>query len=332
MLIASQKVLHPVTRHSHPAALTGVLAPLLTPERLDGKIDFDGLQAQADYLCRRDSISALIVRSGPGRMWSYSHAETRDAIRCVLAVAKDRKPVLANTAGIWSGGEVRPRPAVYLRQAADLSQWAVSAGAAAVIQPVPTPLLLGTDYPPQDVALRFFDDLCNACDAPMVIHQTADAPGTARLTVPTLIRLSHRRHVIGLILEGPDVTAVGELTREARSEFSIATAQDTLCASAFMAGACAVAGPLSTLLPEVAAEAWRALLETDPHSAWRAQNDLVAAHTFLSPWSSPDMMCGLMLRLGVPMAGRSRDGGRPALPEELDLVAREIQRLRLPYL
>ena len=42
MILSTEKVIHPVSHIEYPAPLSGAAAPLFTPERADGRIDFEG--------------------------------------------------------------------------------------------------------------------------------------------------------------------------------------------------------------------------------------------------------------------------------------------------
>jgi dihydrodipicolinate synthase/N-acetylneuraminate lyase len=332
MILSTEKIIHPVSHIEYPAPLSGAAAPLFTPERADGRIDFEGLEAQADYLCRIDGVSSLIVRSGPGRMWSYSLSETRDAIRCVIAVAKNRKHVIANCAGIWDGNLANPpRPAVYRKQAADLCEWAVAQGAIAAMQPVPIGLQAGAEYPPQDVALRFFEDLASAISVPIIIYNQLDVPPGYALTPGTIQRLAYRPLIAGVIYNTTDLGLVGDLVRSCNPGFVIGTGNEAVSGPGWVAGASLSAGPFATLFPEIVRSGWHALQEADLHQTWRAQCDLLELHAALSPWTVWDIGCALMQRFGIAMAPRSRDGGRAPLPEEVDALMRLVQRIRLPY-
>lgn len=333
MLLPHPMTTHPVTQVEYPEMLSGVVAPLFTPERSDGRIDFAGLEAEADYLCRKPHVRAIIARSGPGRMWSYRKDEVRDAIRAVLNVARGRKPVIANCAGVWVPGADSPaRPAVYRMQAVQLSEWAMSEGAAAALQPVPYPLLLDTDHPSQDVALRFFEDFARATRVPVVLYNQSDlAPGMA-LNAAIVERLSHLPQFVGIIYNTTDLVMIGDLVRRCRPGFAIGIGNDSIASSAFVAGASISGGPLAALLPEIINEGWQSLYELDGQSLWRAQRDLLEASEVLAPWQIWDIGCLLLTRLGVGMSSRSRDAGRAPLPQEAEIIIRRIGQLRQTYL
>jgi dihydrodipicolinate synthase/N-acetylneuraminate lyase len=326
-------VTHPVTMMQYPALLTGVVAPLFTPERADGRIDFDGIEAEVDFLCQKSHVHALIVRSGPGRMWTYTRQDVRDAIRVAVAAARGRRPVLANCAGIWNGDPgAPPRPAVYRRDAIELSEWAISEGAAAVVQPVPTPLLLDPEYPAAEVAFRFFEDYASATQVPTLLYNQTDLPASASLTTAQLARLSRRETFVGAIYNTTDVAVLGDLVRCCRPNFAIGTGNDAVASSAFIAGVTLSGGPLATLVPEILHGSWQSLHDNDNQLVFRSQRDLLAAFSAMSGWAVWDIGCAILQRFGVGMAPRSRDALRPPLPEETELVARELGRLKLAYL
>lgn len=333
MIPLIRKVHHPVSQREHPSLLCGAIAPLFTPERLDGKIDFEGLEAMADYLCSKSSVSSLLIRTGEGSMWSYTLGEVRDAIACVLAVAQGRKPVIAGTAGIWSGDpEDQPRPAVYFKRAVELSEWALASGAAAVLQPVPSFLTGGYDFTVQERVLRFYQDIAKAVNGPVVIYnQDGLAPGYA-LTAETLARLSHIRQLVGVIYYTNDSSLLAEIVRSCDPRFSVVAGYDTVALPAFMAGATSSAGALAALLPEVIGAAWNSLSEPNLPFAWRAQTDLLKAKEVLLPYAAGEIGCAVLARQGVHMASRGRGARRNALVADVERASREISHLRAAYL
>ncbi len=332
MLPQIDTISHPVSRRDYPSLLCGAIAPLFTPERLDGRIDYEGLQSLADHLCRQSAVSALLIRTGEGRMWSYSLEEARQAIQCVLDVARHRKPVIAGTAGIWTGEcSDSPRPAVYYRRAVELSEWALASGAAAVLQPVPAFLTGGYDYTPQDRILRFFEDLAQSVNGPIVIYNQEHLPEGHALLPESLARLSQHRQFVGAIYYTHDSSILAELVRCCHPRFSVVSGYDSLAIPAFMGGATSSAGTLATLLPEVIDTAWRSLATPDLSVAWRAQTDLLKIREMLAPYQGPDIGCAVLARQGLHMAPRSRAAGRQPLRIDIERVSREIGHIRAAY-
>ncbi len=333
MLTEITNVAHPVSQREHPSLLCGVLTPLLTPERLDGRIDFEGLEALADLLCGKPGVSALLVRACESRMWSYTLEEARDAIGAVIDVARGRKPVIAGTAGGWSGDPAdAPRPGVYLRQSVQLSEWALARGAAAVIQPVPSFLDGGIDYTPQDRVVRYFEDFAKAVKGPVILYNQPRLSKEHALTPPSVERLSRQRNLKGIVYATSDSSLLAELGRRCDPRFSVMSGFDSLAVPAFMAGATSSAGVLSTLVPEVLSAAWKSLGEPDLPFAFRAQTDLLRLREVLRPYQGADIGCALLARMGVAMAGRSRGAGRVPLAADLDRAHREISHIRAAYL
>ncbi len=333
MLPIIDKVTHPVSGREYSAALCGSVAPLFTPERLDGRIDFDGLELLADHLCSKSSVSAVVVRSWESRLWSYSLEEVRDAIRCVVTVAKGRKPVIAGCAGIWGGDlQERPRPAVYFRAAADLSQWALASGAAAVLQPIPVMLQPGYDFGPQDVVVRFFEDLARAVKGPMVIYNQGTLPTGWALTATSLERLSRRPEFVGVIYDTNDTSLLGNIVRCCDERFAVIGANEAVALPGFSTGTSGVSGLLSSVLPELIDTAWQSLREPNLPFAFRAQNDLLAGQELLAQWPAGDIGCSLFAHQGINMAARNREGGRTPLKHEVEELVRRISYMRAAYM
>ena len=333
MIPEIRPIAHPVSQREYPSAFCGAIVPLFTPERLDGRIDFDGLEALADYYCRKSSVSSLLIRTGESAMWSYSLEEARDAIRVVLEVARGRKPVITGTAGIWDGtAENKPRPAVYFRRAVDLSQWALLQGAAAVLQPVALFLERGYDYTAQEVVLRFYQDVAQAINGPIVIYNQDGLPPGYALTPGSLARLSQMQQFLGVIYYTKDASLLGEIVRMVNPRFGVASGCDSVAVPAFMSGATSSAGGLAALVPEVIGAAWESLQEPDLPSAWRAQTDLLRVREVLSPWAMADIGCAVLARQGVAMAARSRATQRPPEVKDVERVTRELNYVCAAYM
>ncbi len=333
MIPQIQTIVHPVSQHEHPAALCGAITPLFTPERLDGKIDFDGIEALTDYVCDKSSVSAIVIRSTEGSIWAYKEQEVYDAIGCVLAVAKGRKPVIAGTAGIWDGDiKNKPRPAVYFRQAIKFSEWALTRGAAAVLQAVPAFLPGGHDYTPQDRILQFFKDLAKSLHGPMIICHQAGIPVSAQLTPSQLAELSKIDNYLGLIHYTRDASLLSELVRLCDPRFCVVSGHESVAIPAFMSGVSSSAGALSTLLPELVSGAWISLEEPDLPLVWKAQSDLLRLRDALHPYALPEIGCAILSKMGVKMAGRPRAGKRAPLNVDLDRAIREFARVRAAYM
>lgn len=330
---AQKTTCHPVSQQEYPSLLCGTIAPLFTPERLDGRIHFDGLEAITDDLCRKSSVSAILVRAEATAMWSYSQPEVRDAFRCVIQVARGRKHVIAGTAGEWTGemGHA-PRPAQYFRQAANLSQWALAEGASAVLQPVPAFLPGGHDYSPQDRIARFFEDIARAINGPVLIYNQEGIPNGCWLTPETLGRLSRMRQFVGAIYHTHDTALLADIVRACDPSFCVISANDSVALSAFMSGATSSAGGLATLLPELIDAAWQSLGEPNLPFAWRAQNDLLKIRDLLSPYHVTEVGCAVFARQGIATAGRNRAARREPLRNDIDRLVREINTLRAAYL
>ncbi|MCC5876124.1 MAG: dihydrodipicolinate synthase family protein [Candidatus Sumerlaeia bacterium] len=333
MLPIHQTTCHPVSQQEYPSLLCGTIAPLFTPERLDGRIHFDGLEAMTDALCRKSSVSAILVRAEAGAMWSYTQPEVRDAFRCVIQVARGRKHVIAGTAGDWTGAvDHVPRPAEYFRQAADLSQWALAEGASAVLQPVPSFLPGGYDFSPQDRIVRFFEDIARAINGPILIYNQEGLPNGYWLTPEALGRLSRLRQFVGVIYHTIDTTLLGDVVRACDRDFCVIAGNDSMALSAFMSGATSSAGGLATLLPELIDAAWKSLQEPNLPFAWRAQSDLLKVRELLSPYQISEVGCALIARQGVATAGRNRAARRAPLKSDVDRINREINFLRAAYM
>src|SRR5689334_7150741 len=106
--------------------LQGVIAPMLTPVHADRALDLDGAAAFVEWLVSRRSVRTVFARSGMGKMYTFTVAETKAFGEAVVQAAGGRIGVLLGAAGEWRTRETdrthKPEAERYLAQAVELTQ------------------------------------------------------------------------------------------------------------------------------------------------------------------------------------------------------------------
>src|SRR5690349_1988075 len=111
-----------------PAFLEGVISPMFTPIHADGALDLPGATAFVDWLVSRRCVRTVFARSGMGKMFTFTVAETKRFGEEVVRAARGRISVLLGASGEWltrsEDGSPKPDAGRYLAQAVELTQFA----------------------------------------------------------------------------------------------------------------------------------------------------------------------------------------------------------------
>src|SRR5579862_226969 len=81
--------------------IQGVIAPMLTPVHADFTLDLPGVSAMVEWLISRQCVQAIFARSGMGKMYTFTVAETKALGAAVVEAAQGRIGVLLGASGEW---------------------------------------------------------------------------------------------------------------------------------------------------------------------------------------------------------------------------------------
>ena len=230
----------------------GVIVPMFTPCTEEGQLDPEGIQGYVQYLESRAGISYIFVRSGVGRMYTFTCDETRLMMKEALS-ASASKPILPGTAGEYDGNpEAKPLAEEYTQQTIELSQEAHALGAPAVVIVLPSALPLKRRDSSEDVIFEYYKQIDEAVDIPILLYQPPGLPEPFQMTSPLMRRLSELDHVIGMKLSSADSSLWQELGSTARETgFSMICGNENGYLMALFHGAQGVIGEGCNLYPEL---------------------------------------------------------------------------------
>lgn len=236
-----------------PPFIHGSIAPVFTAFNEDGTLDDDGQRNLLDFLQSSNAISAYFIRSGMGQMYTFSYEDVQQISRTACTHMPAEAPVLVGTTGIWDRDRSRlPDPAVFTRQAAELSQFAEEQGAAAVVHTMPEAIAPGPGETTADVVLRYFETIANATSLPVLIYQ---APGTApeyQVTIDLVRRLADMPAIQGMKASTTDAEYILDLTWAVRDkDFGFIAGAETAFYAALGSGAKACIGQGTSINPAI---------------------------------------------------------------------------------
>lgn len=195
------KFIHPVTHTHHPQYLTGVIAPMFTPAHEDGTIDYDGYRAYTRWLVEDPGITALFVRCGVGRMFSYTVDDVKRSLDTVLEAAQAEKPVLCGTSGeSHQDRSQKVDPSRYLDQTLELSHYAKQHGARAAVLVIPSCLPVEPGLNPEETSAAFYEKVHQETDIPLLMYNPQMTPAEFHSTPSLIQRLAKLPRMTALVL------------------------------------------------------------------------------------------------------------------------------------
>ena len=155
-----------------------VLTAMVTPLRVDGSVDLDGLQDLAGHLVDVGGNDGLVVNGTTGESATTSDDEKTLIVRAVVDAVGDRARGLAGVGTSDTAHSV------------DLAQQAQAAGAHGLLVVAPY-----YNRPPQEGLLVHFRAIADATDLPVVTYDIPKRTGVA-LEVETLVRLAEHPRIV----------------------------------------------------------------------------------------------------------------------------------------
>ncbi|MBO93811.1 MAG: 4-hydroxy-tetrahydrodipicolinate synthase [Opitutales bacterium] len=214
-----------------PSKLQGAHTALVTP-MLDGAIDFDGLTKHVERQIHA-GISGVAPAGTTGESPTLPHDDHVEVIRCVVAAAAGRVPVVAGT------GSNSTEEAISLTKAAD------EAGADGFLVVAPY-----YNKPSQDGLLRHFGAIAEVTEKPIVLYSIPGRCGI-EIGVETVARLYEKYPHVNAIKEaGGRCEKVSDLVRLLGPDFVVLSGDDDLTLPFISCGAVGVISVASNVIPE----------------------------------------------------------------------------------
>lgn len=236
-----------------PAYLAGPIANVFTAFDAAGAFDPKGQIGILDHLIGRNAISAYFVRSGMGQMYTYSYDDVRAMTETATKRLAGVAPVLVGTAGVWDHDfDRRPDPAVFTKQAVELSQYAESLGAAGVVHTLPEAIAPAAGESIDDVIQRYVETVCAAVQCPVLLYQPPVTTQPYCLTIPRIQRLAPIPNLVAVKISSANVEILQDAVWAAKGyDFSIIAGNECAYYSALGMGIRGVIGQGCCMNPEL---------------------------------------------------------------------------------
>ena len=259
-----------------PKYIYGAISNVFSAWHEDGRFDPDGQRALLDFLMRSGGISAYFVRSGMGQMYAYEYDDVIAMADLACAHLNGKAPVLVGSAGIWDKNyEKRPDPAVFTRQAVELSKHAEDAGAAGVVHTMPEAILPRAGETEADVSLRYFEAIDAAIKIPIFIYQPGNTRQDYCVDMDLVAKLADLPNVKGMKLSTNDAKYTYDIYYAVKDkDIGMICGAETSFLAALYAGAKACIGQGCTVNPIIVKALQDCFVADDREGAIAAQRSL----------------------------------------------------------
>lgn len=195
-----------------------VATAMVTPFDREGNIDFAKTTELVDYLIEHGT-TALVVCGTTGESPTLTTDEKIALFRHVVSTANGRVPVVAGT------GSNNTRASI------ELTKKAEEAGVDAVMLVVPY-----YNKPSQEGMYQHFSTIANSTPLPVILY---NIPGrtVVKLSVETIVRLSHIENIVALKDATGDVLSMTEVIEQTDDTFAVYSGDDGLTLPALAVGA-----------------------------------------------------------------------------------------------
>ena len=236
-----------------PSFVRGSIAPVFTAFCEDGRLDPDGQRALLSYLHDAGGISAFFVRCGMGQMYTFNYEEVQAMAKLSCEHMAGKGPVLVGAAGIWDRNfNALPDPELFQRQAIELSQYAESVGAAAVVHTMPEAIAPQNGETYRDVILRYVEKIATAVKIPVFLYQPPATTDNYRVNPELLAELADMPNVAAIKVSTNDAEYIFNLTYAVRGkDFAFISGAETAFLQGLISGSRAVIGQGATLNPKI---------------------------------------------------------------------------------
>ncbi|HEY4120800.1 MAG TPA: 4-hydroxy-tetrahydrodipicolinate synthase [Byssovorax sp.] len=273
--------------------LSGTLTALVTPFTADGtSVDFAALEALVEAQLA-GGVTGLVPCGTTGESPTLDDAEQVDVIRCVVAAAKKRAPVVAGTGSFST------------KKTIAASKAAIAAGADGVMIVMPY-----YNKPSQDGMVEHVLEIARNVPAPIVLY---NIPGRSvvDLGADATARICEQAsNVVALKDASGNVLRCQELTKRLGDRLTVLSGDDALTLPMMACGARGVISVTSNVRPREASEVTKHALAGDFTKARAAHLRLLDLHALLFAEPNP-----APAKAALAMAGKMTAAVRlPLLP------------------
>ncbi|HZP81342.1 MAG TPA: dihydrodipicolinate synthase family protein [Chthonomonadaceae bacterium] len=316
--------------------LQGVIAPMLTPVHADGSLDLAGAAALVNWLVERKYVRTVFARSGMGKMFTFTVAETRQFAEAVIQAAEGRIGVIVGASGEWltraQDRTQKPEAERYLAQAVELTRYVQRLGADGAVHVMPEAYTPAPGEPVSEAMFRYFQTVHDAADIPIVLYQPGGIAPEYCMTPELLRRLLALPRIAGMKVSTRDEAVFAPLAEVVRgTRFALIAGNETYYLRALEQGAVGVIGEGCNTYPEILDAVRVHFRARRLEEAARAQADVQRGLALKEGLDGAVVWKQVFMRRGVRIEPYDRSGTPPYPPETVEKVEAALRALLAPY-
>lgn len=316
--------------------LQGVIAPMFTPVHADGSLDLAGAAAFVNGLVARKCVRTAFARSGMGKMFTFTVAETKQFAEAVIKAAEGRIGVIVGASGEWltraEDRTKKPEAERYLAQAVELTRCVKQLGADGAVHVMPEAYTPAPGEPVSEAMFRYFQTVHDAADIPIVLYQPGGIAPEYCMTPELLRRLLALPRIAGMKVSTREEAVFAPLAQVVRgTRFALIAGNETYYLKALGQGAVGVIGEGCNTYPEIL-DALRAHFRAGRlEEAARAQADVQRGLAITDGLDGTVVWKQVFMRRGIRIEPYDRSGTPPYPPETVEKVDTALSALLAPY-
>jgi 4-hydroxy-tetrahydrodipicolinate synthase len=258
---------------------SGSIVALVTPMQADGTVDNGALERLVDFHVS-NGTNAIVAVGTTGESPTLSVEEHIDVVKCVVARAAKRIPVIAGTG------------ANSTREAIELTQLAKDVGADACLSVTPY-----YNKPTQEGLYQHFKAIAQAVSVPILLY---NVPGRTAcdLKPDTVQRLAEFPNIVGL-KEAPSLERNRELLARVGGRMALFSGDDDLACESVLAGFQGVISVTANIAPRQVRAVIDAALAGKKEEARKLDQKLQPLHKAMFLESNPIPVKWAAARLGL---------------------------------
>ena len=258
---------------------SGSIVALVTPMQADGTVDNGALERLVDFHVS-NGTNAIVAVGTTGESPTLSVEEHIDVVKCVVARAAKRIPVIAGTG------------ANSTREAIELTQLAKDAGADACLSVTPY-----YNKPTQEGLYQHFRAIAQAVSVPILLYNVPTRTA-CDLKPETVARLAEIPNIVGL-KEAPSLERNRELLARVGGRLALFSGDDDLACECVLAGFQGVISVTANIAPGQVRAVIDAALAGRKEEARKLDMQLQQLHKSMFLESNPIPVKWAAARLGL---------------------------------
>jgi 4-hydroxy-tetrahydrodipicolinate synthase len=266
----------------------GIIPPLVTPFKDNGKLDGDALRRVIRYVMD-GGVHGVFIAGSTGEAYAMSDAERIEALEIAIDEVQGRVPVFAGTARITTDETV------------SLTKAAEAAGADAVS--VVTPYFI---TPTQDELYDHYKAIAGAVKLPILLYNNPGRTGV-NLNPDTIARLAKIDNIVGIKDSSGNMGNAVEMIRLCGKDFSFFCGFDMIIHPTLFAGGSGAVPASGNIAPRLIADLYESFIKGDRAGSLELQQKLAPLRQAFGLGTFPAVLKEGLNLMGVNV-------GRPKLP------------------